>query len=153
MISGSRCLAYKKTRIMKTTLAVFFLIITFGIVQAQEAKPLPRTEFLLDLTQPSVTVGPGKSTTLDLGILRSKGYKNSTATLGLSSSLPEGISVVFDPDKGAIDKTTVTITAAATTRPGAYMLILKATLQNHTKGATLKLIVEDTGVNTTTSVR
>jgi hypothetical protein len=86
-------------------------------------------------------------------ILRSKTYKKSTATLGLSSSLPDGVVVTFEPENGLIDKTTVKITVGETTKPGEYLLILKATLQNHTKGATFKLIVNNRTNDATTSGR
>jgi hypothetical protein len=61
--------------------------------------------------------------------------------------------VTFESENGLIDKTAVKITTGAATKPGEYLLILKATLQNNTKGATLKLIVNDSANNATTSGR
>lgn len=129
-----------------------FVTLTFTAVLAQEASPIPRTEFALALSQSSVKVNAGETTTIDLQILRSKTYKKSNATLGLSSSLPEGVVVTFEPETGLFEKTAVKITTAVNARPGEYLLILKANLQNHTKGATLKVIVND-GADTTTSGR
>jgi hypothetical protein len=134
-------------------LSLIILSITISAIHAQETKPLPRTEFALALSQSSVKVNTGESTTIDLDILRSKTYKKSTATLGLSSSLPDGVVVTFEPKNGLIDKTTVKIAVGTTTKPGEYLLILKATLQNHTKGATIKLIINNNADNATTSGR
>jgi hypothetical protein len=136
-----------------TILSLAILIITLGTIQAQEARSLPNTEFSLDLSETALNINTGESASIELGILRSKAYKKSNASLGLSSTLPEGVQVTFEPANGVIENTTVRITASASTKPGEYLLILKATLQNRTKGATLKLTVVDSETKATTSGR
>jgi uncharacterized membrane protein len=138
---------------MKKSILTLFVFAISLAAQAQESKSAPRTEFTLDLSAATLKVNAGESSAIDLSILRSKTYKKSNAVLGLSTSLPEGITVEFEPNNGVIEKTNVKVIASRAAKPGEYLLILKATLQNHTKGATLKLVVEDATNTATTSGR
>ncbi len=130
---------------------VIALLLSFSFAAAQEPATAPRTEFTLNLSASSVTAKTGESASVDVTFHRSKSFRKSEVTLGLSSSLPAGVSIMFDPASGLIDKTTAKITAGPDAKPGQYLIILKASMQNRAKGATLKLVISDSTVETATS--
>lgn len=112
---------------------------------AQEKTP-PRTEFTVELSTTSLEIKAGETKELTLVLNRSKQYSKSKATLGLSSGLPEGVTVTFEPTEGVVESSVVKVTVAQQTKAGNYMIILNSTMQHRSKGATLKLVVtEGTG--------
>lgn len=127
----------------------FFLpvVLAFAFISLANAqeKTAPRTEFTVEISSTTLTATPGTSQEVTLTLNRSKGYAKSSATFGLSSGLPEGITVSFEPAEGVINETTAKIDIAATTKPGSYLLILKTTIQHKNKGTTLKLLVTEAG--------
>lgn len=116
----------------------------FSLVNAQE-KTAPRTEFTVEISATTLTATPGTSQEVTLTLNRSKGFAKSKVTFGLSSGLPDGVTVSFDPAEGLINETTAKIDIAAMTKPGNYLLILKTTIQQKNKGTTLKLLVTEAG--------
>lgn len=112
---------------------------------AQE-KIAPRTEFTVELSTSSLEVKAGETKELTLTLNRSKQYSKSKATLGLSSGLPEGVTVTFEPTDGVLESSVVKVAVAEHAKAGNYMIILNSTMQHRSKGATLKLVVtEGTG--------
>lgn len=109
---------------------------------AQE-KTAPRTEFSVSLSENVVTIKPGETKQVTVSILRSKSYSRSAAKLGLSSSLPTGVTVAYEPAEGMFETTTASITAAPDSKAGEYQVILKTTLNNKVKGSIVKLVVEN----------
>ena len=112
---------------------------------AQE-KTAPRTEFTVELSTSSLEVKAGEIKELTLTLNRSKQYSKSKATLGLSSGLPQGVTVTFEPTDGVLESSVVKVAVAEHAKAGNYMIILNSTMQHKSKGATLKLVVtEGTG--------
>ncbi len=112
---------------------------------AQE-KTAPRTEFTVELSTSSLEVKAGETKELTLTLNRSKQYSKSKATLGLSSGLPQGVTVTFEPTDGVLESSVVKVAVAEHAKAGNYMIILNSTMQHKSKGATLKLVVtEGTG--------
>lgn len=112
---------------------------------AQE-KTAPRTEFTVELSASSLEVKAGETKELTLTLNRSKQYSKSKATLGLSSGLPQGVTVTFEPTDGVLESSVVKVAVAEHAKAGNYMIILNSTMQHKSKGATLKLVVtEGTG--------
>ena len=62
--------------------------------------------------------------------------------MGLSSALPAGVTLTFDPDKGDGDLCQATISALSDAQPGTYSVIVNATLNYKTKGSILKIAVQ-----------
>jgi hypothetical protein len=62
--------------------------------------------------------------------------------MGLSSSLPNGITLSFDPENGDSDSSQATITALPEAQPGTYSIIVNATINYKTKGSILKIAVQ-----------
>jgi uncharacterized membrane protein len=121
----------------------FFLPLLFAVsstVFAQE-KTAPRTEFLLELSSPTLEVKAGESKDVTITLNRSKAYSRSKAVLGLSSKLPEGITIAFEPAEGVIDSSKAKVTLSENVKPGNYLIILNGTIQHKSKGATLKVVV------------
>lgn len=126
-------------KMILTTIALMIAVVSS---LAQE-KITPRTEFTIALSSSSLEVKAGESSDVTVLLNRSKSYSKSNAVLTLSSGLPEGVSVTFEPSEGIIDQSVVKVSVAETTKPGNYMLIVNGTMQHKNKGATLKLIVKE----------
>lgn len=134
---------------MKTfTLAITVLLATAVSVLAQD-KTAPRTEFAVELSTTTLEITAGQTKEVTLSILSSKTFAKSKAQLKVSSGLPEGVQVTFEPAEGVLEKSAVTIAVAPQTAPGSYTLILNTTIRQKSKGATLRLVVGD--VNKTAS--
>lgn len=129
---------------MKTlTLAITVLFATATSLLAQD-KAAPRTEFSVDLSATTLEITPGQTKEVTLSILCSKSYSKSTAQLKLSSGLPAGVTVSFEPAEGVLERSVVTIAVAPQTAAGNYTLILNTTIRQKSKGATLRLTITDT---------
>jgi hypothetical protein len=109
---------------------------------AQE-KTAPRTEFTVELSTSSLEVKAGETKEITLTLNRSKQYSKSKATLGLSSGLPQGVTVTFEPTDGVLESSVVKVAVAEHAKAGNYMIILNSTMQQKSKGTTLKLIVSE----------
>ena len=129
-------------KLILSVLAVAAL--TFSVV-AQD-KVAPRTEYSVSLSENKIQVKPGESKELTVSILRSKSFSKAEAKLGLSSGLPEGVTIGFAPAEGLLDSSVATITVAPNTKEGEYSIILKSTLNNKIKGTVVKLSVTSTPV-------
>ena len=129
-------------KIILSILAVAAVVIT---VAAQE-KVAPRTEYSVSLSENKIQVKPGESKELTVSILRSKSFSKVQANLGVSSALPEGISIGFAPAEGLFDSSVATLNVAPNTKEGEYSIILKSTLNNKIKGTIVKLVVTSTPV-------
>jgi len=129
---------------MKKSILIFALSVVALAGFAQEAAT-PRSEFILNLSANSLEASAGQTKEIEINLNRSKSYLKSNAVLGLSSGLPAGVTVVFEPSEGVITSSIAKISIAENTKPGNYMIIFKSTIQQKSKGATLKLIVTEGG--------
>jgi len=122
---------------MKTLTILFTLFVT----SFQHEHPGTTKDFELTLEKSELQLTRATSQHLNIGLDRAKGYQKAPARMGISSFLPSGITVQFNPAEGIIEQTEAVITADSTASPGNYTVILKATVNNKTKGTTLNLIV------------
>jgi|GEM_PF-878700 len=106
-------------------------------------KTAPRTEYSVSLSQNVVKLKPGETKQLTVTILKSKGYSRSATKLGLSSALPAGVTVAYEPAEGMFESSVASFTAAADSKAGEYQVILKATVNNKIKGSIVKIVVEN----------
>ena len=120
---------------------ILFAVATTALV-AQE-KTTPKSEFTVELSASTVNVKPGETKSVDITLNRSKSYSKSKAKLGLSSGLPSGVTVTFEPSEGVIETSVAKITLSPEVKAGTYTIILNSVIQNKTKGKTLKLVVND----------
>ncbi len=147
-----RVIGTNPTVMKKIILTALLGIITMAENFAQE-KIAPRTEFTLGLSTAVLELKQGGTGDITVNLNRSKGYSRSNAVLTLSSGLPEGVSVTFEPATGVMEKSIATVSVAEHTKPGNYMIIVNGTIQHKNKGATLKLIVgERTAAGVVTSI-
>lgn len=119
------------------------LILSIAIVGAAIAqeKTAPRTEYSVSLSEKVVNLKPGETKPVTVSLLKSKSYSRSEAKLGLSSTLPAGITVAFEPAEGMFDNSVAFITANATAKEGEYQIIIKTTMNNKIKGSIVKVVV------------
>ena len=89
-----------------------------------------------------MTLKPGETKQLTISVLRSKSYSRTTAKLGLSSSLPDGVTLTYEPAEGMFESSIASITAAPDSKAGEYQVILKTSLNNKVKGSIVKVVVE-----------
>jgi hypothetical protein len=76
-----------------------------------------------------------------VSLIRSNAFSKSKAKLGLSSSLPAGISLSYEPSEGVIESSVAKITVSADAKAGTYLVLPNAIINNKSKGTTLKVIV------------
>ena len=130
---------------MKTTFT-FLLLFVMATAFAQTNTVLPRTEFVISLSETSLSLKPGETRQVMIEVLRSRSFAKAKATLGVSSVLPQGITVSFEPTEGDFQSGVATITAAPNALIGTYSLVLNGTINYKTKGAILKLAVANENV-------
>jgi hypothetical protein len=116
------------------------MLLAFVSSYAQQVD-IPQKEFVLSLENESIVLSRGENKKIDVRILKSKSYQKSKVQLGLSSGLPSGITLSFEPEKGNVDSSVATISAAADTSLGEYTVIVNATMNYKTKGSILKIVV------------
>jgi hypothetical protein len=121
----------------------FILILSVAVVSAAIAqdKTAPRTEYSVSLSEKVVNLKPGETKPITVSLLKSKSYSRSKAKLGLSSTLPEGITVAFEPAEGVFDESVASIAANSTAKDGEYQIIIKTTMNNKIKGSIVKVVV------------
>ena len=122
-------------------LALLILVSISQLGYAQHQTPLK--EFAIVLSPEKVDISSNETKEVEIIILRSKSYLKGTVTLGLSSSLPQGIEVSFSPETGNFETAKVIIKSSETVVPGLYSLIINAKLNGKTKGSIVKLNVTD----------
>jgi hypothetical protein len=132
---------------MKNSIILFFFIslVTVQVSFAQEATA-PRKEYVISLSTNAITVAPGESKQVQVLINRSKTFLKGQVELGLSSSLPEGVTITFEPAKGQINSSVATITASAQAAAGQYPIIIKSRLKNLNKGSIISITVDGNSV-------
>jgi hypothetical protein len=125
---------------MKTALTLAFLF-AFSLVSAQTKTEIPRTDFTIDLSESSLMIKPGESKQVTVSIARSKYYSKEKAILGLQSSLPQGVTVSYEPKEGNFESSIATISVAPDAPVGVHQLVLSAMLSTKKKGTILRLTV------------
>jgi hypothetical protein len=125
---------------MKTALT-FSLLLVVAVAMAQTKAVLPRTEFTIDLSEASIAIKPGESKQVTVMIARSKYYAKEKATLGLQSSLPQGVTISYEPREGNFESSVATILVASDAPVGVHQLVLSAMLNTKKKGTILRLTV------------
>jgi hypothetical protein len=129
-----------KTIMKKLILLTLCLICFTFLGMAQEP---PCTEFLVTLSEEAMTVKPGESRQVTVHLQKSKSYSNAKASFALSSGLPSGVSVVFDPAEGKANASTATVSVGKETPAGTYSIALGATMLGKKKGSLIKLVVTE----------
>jgi hypothetical protein len=130
---------------MKTLFSLILVFVAMATL-AQTKTELPRSEFVLNLSESTLAIKPGESKQIVVSILRSKAFAKSKATLGFSSALPQGITMVYEPTAGNFETSVLTISAEPTMATGNYQVVLNGTVNYKTKGSILKLSVSNENV-------
>jgi hypothetical protein len=130
---------------MKTLFTLSFLFVA-AMVVAQTKTELPRTDFVVNLSESSLTLKPGESKQVIVSIVRSKYYAKEKAILGLMGQLPKGITVTYEPAEGNFESSVATLSAAADVLPGTYNIVLSTMLSVKKKGEILKVTVDQVSV-------
>jgi hypothetical protein len=128
---------------MKMIYVLSFLLLVGLAPEVNAQTAAPAKEFALTLSENELTVKPGTTSEFLVTILRSKSFTRSSAKLGFSSILPEGISITFQPAEGMFETSTASVVIAENAKPGKYQIILNAKLNNTVKGSILKVVVAE----------
>lgn len=126
---------------MKKIFSITLILFGFSVYAQAQEKAAPHKEYSVSLSENSIKLAPGESRQITVNLLRSKGFSKSEATLGLSTALPAGITVTFEPATGVFESSVATITASKEVAEGQYQIILKSSLKNITKGSLVKVVV------------
>ncbi|MCU0420946.1 MAG: hypothetical protein MUC38_14950 [Cyclobacteriaceae bacterium] len=124
-------------------LLAFLFLFAAGLSGVSVAQDVPAKEFTVSLSTETLVVRAGESQTLTVTLNKSKSFSKAKAEFGVTSGLPQGITVAFDPAAGLESASQATIVVAKHTAPGHYTLALGATLFGKKKAALVK--VEVTG--------
>jgi hypothetical protein len=122
-------------------ITLLLLLLLVGSTVSGQNPEIPQNEFAVSFSKVQLELSRGDKGELEILILKSKSYQKKKAKMGISSGLPKGVTITFDPDKGVFDSSKANISIQSDATPGQYMLILNATLNNKTKGAILKLLI------------
>jgi hypothetical protein len=125
----------------KIKLILGLLLVVFAV--GAQTVQIPHKEFALNFSTYKLELARGENGQLDIGILKSKSHRSNKVKMGIASSMPKGVTIVFDPAHGDFDFTKANISVASDVVPGTYQLILNATLNSNTKGSILKLIIKE----------
>lgn len=125
---------------MKTLFTLSFLFVA-AMVVAQTKTELPRTDFVVNLSESSLTLKPSESKQVIVSIVRSKYYAKEKAILGLMGQLPKGITVTYEPTEGNFESSVATLSATTDVLPGTYNIVLSTMLSVKKKGEILKVTV------------
>ena len=120
---------------------LFTLLVTGLTIRAQNVE-IPQKEFTLYFSTHRMELSRGENSQLDVVILKSRDYQKSKTKMGISSSVPTGVTVTFEPATGNFDSTKANILVQPDATPGEYLLVLNATLNSKTKGSILKLLIK-----------
>jgi hypothetical protein len=129
---------------MKKIFFTIALALTGVSLHAQE-KTVLRSEFAVELSTTSLEVKAGETKDVNIHLNRSKSFSKSKVVLGISSGLPEGVTVTFEPSEGVLENSVAKVAVAPTVKAGTYTLIVNGVMQNKSKGKMLKLVVNDGG--------
>lgn len=124
---------------------ILSLIALIGLVQF-ETKAQTKSErfdYKLEIASDAIQLKAGSTAQVDLNLVRGGRYKNHEATLGLSSGLPAGLTVNYEPAVNVMEKSLITISSTKETKPGVYYVGIKATILNTIKSTLLKVEVKD----------
>jgi hypothetical protein len=124
---------------MKTLLIYTFIsLLTAPIMLIAQTK----SEFALELSSDVIEIKPGETKTIDVKVVRTKGYEKYKAKMGFSSATPQGLTLNYETSQGVITATRLTITATESAKEDSYMLLPNCVLNNKTKSAVLKVVLK-----------
>src|SRR5687768_5977393 len=95
----------------------FFVSSTYG-----QNFTIPQRGFSI-IADDSVTLEKGTLKKINVWVLRAKAFVNKNVRMGISSSLPEGVIIDFEPDFGNFDLGQATIHVNRSTKAGSYYII------------------------------
>lgn len=129
----------KKSARLKTTI-LFIVVAVPLILNGQNSNP-PRNDFNLSFSRDMLELGRGDSGQVDIVIQKSKSYQRRNVKMGVSSTLPNGVAITFDPEDGKFNQTRANISIQSDAPRGEYLLILNATIGHKTKGSIVRLLI------------
>ena len=124
-------------------IALLFFGLNMVIVSAAKCQniAIPKKEFRV-FTDDSISVEKDSQKKIDVLVLRSKQFKRRVR-MDITSSLPPGVDISFDPSLGNFDSCVATINVGTSAKPGTYLIIISGTIKNKSIGRVLKLTVAD----------
>lgn len=103
---------------------------------------LPKEEFKLFAPVTAISMEKGQKDSIHVAVVRSRSFKNGTATLKVDTPNVSGLAILIKPLPGQPDHYVMHVSASAETPPGEYYIIPACTLRNKTKGIVLKLTIK-----------
>ncbi len=122
-----------------------YLLFVLMISLSHETFAQKESEFSIALPASEIEMKAGESREITVNLTRSRGYTKAKAKLGVSSTLPKGITISYEPQEGLIHESIAKITVEAGTPAGTYVLIPNCTMNYISKGTLLKLTIPGSG--------
>ena len=127
---------------MRKQTGLLLMLLIVALTASGQTMEIPQKEFTVYFSKDRMELSRGEESQFDVAILKSKGYRKGKINMGISSRLPKGVAVTFEPDNGTFDSTRANILIQDDATPGEYLLIVNATLNYKTKGSILKLVIK-----------
>jgi hypothetical protein len=124
------------------------MVLIANVVYPQ-AEAAPKKEFSIELSEYAVDIKPGSSKDVTIYLHKSKSYARANASLGLSSGLPEGITVTFEPEENVGESSIAHINVGESVKTGICLIVLNGTILNKNKGVTLKVRIGESSSDVT----
>ena len=122
---------------MKLTIVILFNLIFISLVSAQHQE-----EFNISLSQDKMILKGNEQKEILVTLHCSRSYAKLKSSLTVSSALPEGVEINFEPASGIISESIAHIRANETAKPGTYFIVINCTKNHKNKGSMLKLTID-----------
>lgn len=128
---------------MKTLLITTIALVGFIQFEAKAQTKSERFDYKIEISIDALQLKAGEVAQAELTLIRGGRYKDKPAILGLSSKLPSGITVQYEPAVDVMERSSITISSTKETKPGVYYIGIKSTILNTIKSTLLKVEVKE----------
>ena len=120
---------------------ITIILCSLTILMATEviAQELPTKGFIISLKDKSVKVSQGKTTEINVDILRSKSFTKTNIDLIVATALPEGVNIVFNDGIDGQNRKTMVITVAEDAPAFNQMIMIKGVSNKLSKATMLTI--------------
>ncbi|MFY0625646.1 MAG: hypothetical protein JXR07_05095 [Reichenbachiella sp.] len=124
------------------TIKLFSVLIATLFATTIYAQEIPKKEFTISIAEKNIQLLPGETKEISVTLNRSKSYSKTKITLAMGSTLPEGISVIFEDGTNPLNERVMIINSAFETSPFQKTMILKAKSSRSTKAIMMNVSLD-----------
>jgi hypothetical protein len=129
---------------MKIFTVIALYAVSIGWTFAQNVTP--KNEFIIELSTNKLETKAGEEKEVTVKLLRSKRYAKLPSSMSVSSMLPDGVNIKFEPATGIMESTQAYVKVDESVKSGTYTIIINCAMNHKNKGSMLKLVINDAAV-------